>query len=68
MELTHHKGWVKAIQMLAKQVYSTAFIVIRPELLGQAIGAFPATFYTVVDVREDNRDALVDILYRMVMS
>ncbi len=68
LELKHHKGWVKVIQMLAKQDYDIAFIVVRPELLGQAIGAFPATVYTVVDVREDNRDALVDILCRIVMQ
>jgi nucleoside-triphosphatase THEP1 len=66
LELYHHKGWVKVIPMLAEQVYSVAFIVIRPELLGQAIDAFPATVYTVVHVRKGNRDALSDTLYRMV--
>ena len=41
---------------------------IRPELLGEAIDAFPATVYTVVNVREDNRDSLVDALYNMVLK
>jgi nucleoside-triphosphatase THEP1 len=68
LELTHHKGWVKVIQMLAEEVYGIAFVVVRPELLAQAIDAFPATVYTVVCVREDNRDGLLDTLYHMVLQ
>ena len=68
MELKHHNGWVKVIQLLAEQVYDVAVIVIRPELLGQAIDAFPATVYTVVHVRENNRDALTDTLYRIAIQ
>jgi nucleoside-triphosphatase THEP1 len=68
LELKHHKGWVKVINMLAEQVYNTAIIVVRPELLGEAIDAFPATVYTVVCVREDNRDSLVDSLYKIVLN
>ncbi len=66
LELQHHKGWVKVIAMLAEQAYGIAFVVIRPTLLMQAIDAFSATIYTVVRVRENNRDALPVTLYRMV--
>jgi nucleoside-triphosphatase THEP1 len=63
LEFTYHKGWVKVFRMLPEKQYRTAIIVIRPELLGQAIDAFCATVYTVVNVREENRDTLVDKLY-----
>lgn len=66
LELKHHEGWVDVIQLLAEQIYGLAFIVVRPELIGQAIGAFPATVYTVVWVREENRNRLVDTLFHMV--
>ena len=66
LELQHNKGWAKVIQLLAKQAYGMAFIVIRPALLMQAIDALASAIYTVVRVRENNRDALPDTLYRMV--
>ena len=68
LELQHHKGWVKAITLLAEQDYGIAFIVVRPTLLMQAVEALPATFYTVVRVKEDNRDTLPDYLFSMVMG
>jgi nucleoside-triphosphatase THEP1 len=68
LELRHHQGWVKVIYMLAEQVYNAAIIVVRPELLGEAIDAFQATVYTVVNIREDNRDALVDTIYNMALK
>ena len=68
LELKHRQGWVNIIMLLAEQNYGIAFIVVRPELLGHAIDALPATVYTVVRVREDNRDALLDELYRRVFQ
>jgi nucleoside-triphosphatase THEP1 len=68
LEFVHHAGWVEAFRLLAEQAYDTAFVVVRPELLDKAIGTFPASVYTVVCVREDNRDVLLSTLYKMVVQ
>lgn len=68
LELKHHKGWIRVIPMLRKQVVGLAFVVIRPTLLMEAMDALSAPLYKVVRVRQDNRNALPDILYHMVLA
>jgi nucleoside-triphosphatase THEP1 len=68
LEFVHHEGWVEAFHLLTEQDYDTAFVVVRPELLYRAIGTFPASVYTVVCIREDNRDVLLSTLYHMAVQ
>ncbi len=58
LELVHHRGWSRALTLLAGSDYKIAFVVVRPELLLEAILQFPKPTYTVVHVLSDNRDHL----------
>jgi nucleoside-triphosphatase THEP1 len=58
LELVHHKGWIRALGLLAQSDYKAAFVVVRPELLLEAILQLPKPTYTVVHVLVDNRDCL----------
>jgi nucleoside-triphosphatase THEP1 len=58
LELVYHKGWSRILTLLAGSDYKAAFIVVRPELLLEAILQLPNPTYTVVHVLSDNRDHL----------
>jgi nucleoside-triphosphatase THEP1 len=58
LELVYHKGWSRILTLLAGSDYKAAFIVVRPELLLEAILQLPNPTYTVVHVLSDNRDYL----------
>jgi nucleoside-triphosphatase THEP1 len=63
LELKYRQGWVKIIPMLGEVEYIIAIIVVRPDLLTQAIEILPSTIFTVVCVNLDNRDSLATTLY-----
>ncbi len=58
LELRHGQGWDHVPTLLARDDYTVALIVVRPELLGEAIARMPASIYTVAKVTVQTRDAL----------
>lgn len=58
MELVHRQGWVNALDLLRRERYDQALVVVRPELLGTALEAFPGSWFPVVRVTEANRETL----------
>lgn len=58
LELIMEQGWVKVLELLKQETYRVAFIVVRPELLIQAIWRLPVSAYVVVRVTVENRDTL----------
>jgi len=63
MELIHGQGWIRAISLLRLRQYHIAFIVVRPELLFQAIHQLPLTHYTVVHITKATRDSVPASLF-----
>jgi nucleoside-triphosphatase THEP1 len=66
LEFVHQKGWASVIPMIAHEVYGLAVMVVRPELLTQAMDAFAMGYYAVIYVRQENRDTLPDSVYHYV--
>jgi len=62
LELNHRRGWVVALDLLARARYDLAVVVVRPELLGAAITALPDVCFCVLQVTLDNRAALPERL------
>ena len=65
LELVQGKGWARALKLLKRFEYDVAFVVIRPELLVHAVWQLPASYYTVVHVTRDIRDAVPISLLRI---
>lgn len=62
LELQQKQGWFPVIDLLRRETYQVAFVVVRPELLISAICQLPASFYMVVRVTLENRDQLAQSL------
>ncbi len=58
LELCRKQGWYRALYLLKRARYHLAFIVIRPELLVEAMWQLPQVSYTVITVTKENRDHL----------
>ena len=58
LEFIHNRGWVNAFSILAGGEYQHALIVVRLELLAQAVTRLGNSQYTVVHVTVENRNAL----------
>lgn len=65
LELELKQGWIPALQLLQRKRYALALIVVRPELLVEAIWQLPASVYTVIRITPQNRDALPVTLCRI---
>lgn len=65
LELELKQGWLPALQLLQRKRYALALIVVRPELLVEAIWQLPASVYTVIRVTPQNRDTLPATLCRI---
>ncbi len=65
LELELKQGWCYALQLLQRKRYALALIVVRPELLVEAIWQLPASVYTVIRITPQNRDTLPVTLYRI---
>jgi nucleoside-triphosphatase THEP1 len=65
LELELKQGWSRALQLLQRKRYALALIVVRPELLVEAIWQLPASVYTVIRVTPQNRDTLPVTLCRL---
>jgi nucleoside-triphosphatase THEP1 len=68
LELKHRRGWVEALDLLARETYDLAMVVVRPELLVDVLVALPVTHCVVVRVTEANRDTLPDFLCRIAQA
>lgn len=68
LELRHHHGWVSVLDLLRRESYALAFIVVRPELVGDAILALPDAEYTVIRVDLDSRQGLGAHLFDVAMA
>ncbi len=58
LELRARRGWVVAFELLKRKHYGVAIVVVRPELLGEAIGELPGPYFTVINVTRAGRDRL----------
>ncbi len=63
MELIYGQGWVRVITLLRRRNYRVGFIVVRPELLVQAIRQLPLTYYTVIHLTAEIRDSVPAALF-----
>jgi nucleoside-triphosphatase THEP1 len=68
LELEHRRGWVEALDLLAREVYDLALVVVRPELLGAAVIALPGTSFSVLRVTPDNRGGLPERLAEVILA
>jgi nucleoside-triphosphatase THEP1 len=68
LELRHRRGWVGGLDLLKREAYTLAIIVVRPELLGQAISELPGMRFTVMRVDRENRQGLDVALFDTVMA
>jgi len=67
LELIRGQGWHNACRLLKDAVYHVAFVVVRPELLTEAVLQLPAEIYYVVKIEEHNRDKLPTSLYQFAL-
>ncbi len=68
LELRNRRGWVGVLDLLkCESCYASAIIVVRPELLGEAIAELPGTTFTVVRVTTSNRQGLGGHLFDTAM-
>ncbi len=58
LELKRRQGWYNVVTLLKEKVYHIAVLVVRPELLGEAVQQLPGEVYKVVNVTVDNRERL----------
>ena len=65
LELLRGQGWSRALKLLKRLHYQIAFVVVRPELLVDAMWLLPTTMYTVVQVTVETRDALPAALFNV---
>ncbi|MBN1250282.1 MAG: DUF2478 domain-containing protein [Anaerolineae bacterium] len=56
LEFRHRQGWVAAFELLSQAPYALAMVVVRPELLGQAVAELPGPRFTVLHITLANRD------------
>ncbi|MBN1260756.1 MAG: DUF2478 domain-containing protein [Anaerolineae bacterium] len=68
MELKFGLGWVRVLTLLKQTTFNIAFLVVRSELLIEALCQLPAAVYTVVRVTERNRENLVESLTQLAIS
>lgn len=68
LELRHNQGWNRVPDLLERDDYEGAVVVVRPELLGEAIARMPAPVYTVVKVTPQTRDALAVFLHDTLLE
>lgn len=68
LELRHRRGWVGTLDLLKSESYALAIVVVRPELLGDAIAELPGTSFTVIRVGKDNRQCMAADLFDTVMA
>ena len=62
LEFRRRQGWVAAFDLLRTGLFRLAVVVVRPELLGEAVAEFQKTWYRVVNVNLENREALTECL------
>ena len=68
MELVYGQGWIRAISLLRRRTYRIAFIVVRPELLVQAMRQLPLTYYTVIHLTAEIRDSVPASLFSIATN
>ncbi len=68
LELRLGRGWQPVLSMLRPECCRSALLVVRPELLAEAIAQAPGPFATVVYVTPANRDRLLEPLARLMAA
>jgi len=68
MELVYGQGWIRVVTLLRHRNYRVAFIVVRPELLVQAIRQLPITCYTVIHLTAEVRDSVPAALFAIATN
>lgn len=68
LELRLGRGWQPVFAMLRPECCRSALLVVRPELLAEALAQAPEPFTTVVYVTPANRDRLLEPLARLMTA
>lgn len=68
LELRHRRGWVQVLDLLRRETYVLAIVVVRPELLGEAVAELPGAKFVVVRVDMDSRQGLGVSLFDTAMA
>ncbi len=66
LEFKLGRGWLPVLAMLKADCCRAAVLVVRPELLPDAIAQLPGLLVIVVSVTLENRDAILENLMRLV--
>ncbi len=66
LEMMEGKGWGEVFDLLRRERYDVAMLVVRPELLYAAITCLPNALYTVVRVSIVERERLPQAVIRWI--
>jgi nucleoside-triphosphatase THEP1 len=66
LELEQGGGWTKAFEVLHREDFALALVVVRPELVVKAQLRLPSSATTVLKVTPENRDDLPPMLLEML--
>jgi nucleoside-triphosphatase THEP1 len=66
LELEQGRGWTKAFDVLQREDFTLALVVVRPELVVKAQLRLPRSASTVLKVMPEDRDSLPSILLEML--
>ncbi|MGC9348466.1 MAG: nucleoside-triphosphatase [Anaerolineae bacterium] len=62
LELKRKEGWFGAIDLLQREQYEVAIIVVRLELLGDLVSVLPGSWFRLLHITVANRDSVVEQL------
>lgn len=68
LELRRRRGWIDALELLRREQYALAIVVVRSELLPEAVDALEATWATLLRITPDNREAVLPALVRWIIA
>jgi nucleoside-triphosphatase THEP1 len=68
LELKRKEGWFGSIDLLQREKYNVAMIVVRLELLGDLISVLPGSWFSIVHVTVANRDSVVEQLVKKILA
>lgn len=56
LEFEREQGWLSGLAAVDSQQYSVALVVVRPELLGNALLRWPEAYIVEIDTPEDSQE------------
>ncbi len=68
LELRRRQGWANIFGLLARESYAIAILVVRPELLGEALAQLEGCCFSLVHVTPGNRVEIPALLVEEAVS